>query len=144
MNPTRRDFIGAAIATTAAAAAARPFSPDFASAIDAASAIKSKRISSLELTELAFRRIDQHNPKLNAVILQFREQALARAREADQALAKNQWWGPFHGVPITVKESYGMEGVPATAGVPEYKNFKPQRNAVTIDRILRAGASIIW
>ncbi len=97
----------------------------------------------MELTELAFRRIDQYNPKLNAVILQFREQALARAREADEAIAKKRWWGPFHGVPITVKESYGMEGVPTTAGIPEYKNFKPKRNAVTIDRILHAGAIIV-
>src|SRR5260370_32398070 len=143
MTPTRREFLGAAIATAAASAASRTFSADFATALDAAAAVKAKRISSVELTELAFRRIDSYNPKINAVILQFREQSLARAREADRALAKKEWWGPFHGVPITVKESYGMEGVPTTAGIPEYKNFKPKRNAVTIDRILHAGAIIV-
>jgi amidase len=143
MNPTRREFVGAAIAGAAAAAASSPFSADYATALDAADAIKAKRISSKELTELAFRRIDKYNGKINAVILQFREKALARAREADQALAKKEWWGPFHGVPITVKESYGMEGVPATAGVPEYKDFRPKHNAVTIDRIQRAGAIVI-
>src|SRR6266478_5721452 len=142
MAPTRREFLGAAIATAAASAASRNFSPDFATALEAAAAVKAKRISSVELTELAFRRIDAYNPKLNAVILQFREQSLARAREADRALAKKEWWGPFHGVPITVKESYGMEGVPTTAGVPQYKDFRPKQNAVAIDRILRAGAII--
>jgi amidase len=142
MIATRREFLGAVIATAAASAASRTFSPDFATALEAAAAVKAKRISSLELTELAFRRIDAYNPNLNAVILQFREQSLARAREADRALAKKEWWGPFHGVPITVKESYGMEGVPTTAGVPQYKDFRPKRNAVVIDRILRAGAII--
>src|SRR5258708_34207979 len=120
----------------------RSFSPDFATALDAAAAVKAKLISSLELTELTFRRIDSYNPKINAVILQFREQSFARAREADRALAKKEWWGPFHGVPITVKESYGMEGVPTTAGVPQYKDFRPKGNAVVIDRILRTGAII--
>jgi amidase len=142
MIATRREFLSAAIATAAAGAAPRNPSLDFATALDAAAAVKAKRISSLELTELAFRRIDAYNPKLNAVILQFREQSLARAREADGALARKEWWGPFHGVPITVKESYGMEGVPTTAGVPQYKDFRPQRNAVAIDRILRAGAIV--
>src|SRR6266851_5337130 len=142
MIPTRREFFGTVIASAAASAAPSRFSPEFASALDAAEAIRAKRVSSLELTELAFRRIDGYNPKINAVILQFREQSLARAREADRALAKKEWWGPFHGVPITVKESYGMEGVPTTAGVPQYNDFRPTRNAVVIDRILRAGAII--
>jgi amidase len=142
MTPNRREFLGVAIAGAAASAAPRQFSPDFASALDAAAAIKAKRISSLELTELAFKRVDKYNPKLNAVILQFREQSFARARQADQALAKNNLWGPFHGVPITVKESYGMEGVPTTAGVPQFKDFRPKRNALAVDRILRAGAII--
>src|SRR4030088_406243 len=140
--PTRREFFGTVIASAAVGAAPSQFSPEFASALDAAEAIRAKRVSSLELTELAFSRIDAYNPKLNAVILQFREQSLARAREADRALAKKEWWGPFHGVPITVKESYGMEGVPTTAGVPQYKDFRPKRNAVAIDRIIRAGAII--
>ena len=143
MAPTRREFLGATVAGAVAIAAPQSVSLDFATALDAAAAIKSKRISSVELTELAFRRIDRYNEKLNAVILQFREASLARARAADQALAKKEWWGPFHGVPITVKESYGMEGAPTTAGVPQYKDFRPKRNAVAVDRILNAGAIIV-
>jgi amidase len=150
MTPTRREFLGVTIASTTAMTASTPavaaptaFSPDFATALDAAAAIKAKRISSVELTELAFGRVDRYNPKINAVILQFREASLARAREADQALAKKQWWGPFHGVPITVKESYGMEGVPTTAGLPQYKDFRPKQNAIAVDRILGAGAIVI-
>jgi amidase len=146
MTPTRREFFGATIAAAAStallSAAPSPVTLDFATALDAAAAIKAKRISSVELTELAFRRIDRYNSKINAIILELRQQALARARQADQALAKKQWWGPFHGVPVSVKESYGMEGVPTTAGVPDYKDFRPTKNATAVDRILRAGAII--
>jgi amidase len=141
MTPTRRQFLGAAISS--AAAAPSSFSSDFATALDAAAAIRAKRISSVELTELAFRRIDRYNPKINAVILEFRAASLARAREADQALAKKDWWGAFHGVPITVKESYGIKDVPTTAGVPQYKDFRPKQNAIAVDRISRAGAIVI-
>jgi amidase len=143
MTPSRRQFLGTAISTAAAAAAPSSFSPDFATALDAAAAIRAKRISSVELTELAFRRIDRYNPKINAVILEFRAASLARAREADQALAKKDWWGAFHGVPITVKESYGIKDVPTTAGVPQYKDFRPKQNAIAVDRISRAGAIVI-
>ena len=70
MTLTRRDFLGATIAASLTAGASpSAFSPDFATALDAAAAIKAKRISSLELTELAFRRMDRYNGKINAVIL---------------------------------------------------------------------------
>ena len=101
----------------------------FASATGAAAAIRTKRISSLELTQLALERIDKFNPQLTAVVNLFREQALARAREADAALAAGTWWGPLHGVPITVKESFGIAGVPATAGAPFLRNNRPAEDA---------------
>jgi amidase len=143
MPSSRRQFLSGALSAAAARAAASSSSLDFASALDAAAAIRAKRISAVELTELAFRRLDRFNPKLNAVILQFREQALARARQADQALARKQLWGPFHGVPVTVKETFGMRGVPSTAGVEQYKDFRPKSNAVAVERLLQAGAIVI-
>jgi amidase len=143
MTSTRREFLAAAVSSAAAWAASARFAPDFASALDAAAAVKSRRISAVELTELAFHRLDRYNPKLNAVILQYREQSLARARQADEALARKQSWGPFHGVPITVKETFAVEGSPATAGVPQYKDFRPKFNAVAVERMLHAGAIVI-
>ena len=143
MTLSRRQFLTAAVGATAGRAAAPALSLDFASALDAAAAIRAKRVSSAELTELAFRRLDRFNPKLNAVILSFREQALARAHLADQALARKQSWGPFHGVPVTVKETFSMEGVPTNAGVEQYRDFRPKRSAVVVERLLHSGAIII-
>jgi amidase len=115
----------------------------FASATEAAAAIRSKQISSVELTQLALQRIDRFNPDLNAVVNVLRDQALARAREADAALARGTSWGPFHGVPVTVKESFGIAGVRATAGATFLKNNIPTEDSVPVARLKRAGAILI-
>src|SRR5712692_9422486 len=106
----RRQFLYSGIAALPALAAAKPFDAAFGSARDAAEAIRKKKISSSELTQEMFRRIDRYNPKLNAIIVQLREQALEQAKAADTALARKQVLRPFHGVPITVKESYHIAG----------------------------------
>jgi amidase len=140
----RREFLGAAaMAAGAAAQGATGFDADFGSALGAAEAIRKKRVSSVELVQHAFDHIRKVNSALNAIVLQFPEQALERARSADAAMARGQNWGPFHGVPATVKESYGMEGVPTTAGVIEWKDFKPKKNAVAVERLLGAGAIVV-
>jgi amidase len=79
--------------------------PAFATAVESADAILGRRISATELLNLTFRRVDLHNPKINAIIWQFREQAMARARQADEMLANGKTWGPLHGVPVTIKEA---------------------------------------
>ena len=71
-----------------AAPAARDL--DFATALQAAEAIRTKKVSSVELTERMFTRIDHYNPKLNVFAYQLREDALAQAKKADAALAQNK------------------------------------------------------
>jgi Asp-tRNA(Asn)/Glu-tRNA(Gln) amidotransferase A subunit family amidase len=61
----------------------RDFKPAFASAMESADAIRARRISAIELLNLTFQRIDHHNATINAIVWQSREQALARARQAD-------------------------------------------------------------
>src|SRR4051794_11452040 len=89
-----------------------PHELDFATALQAAEAIRTKKVSSVELTERMFARIDHYNPQLNVFAYQLREDALAQAKKADAALAKSQAsslsLGVFHGVPITVKESFAV------------------------------------
>src|SRR5262249_26926150 len=58
---------------------------------------------------------------------------------ADRALAKGDVWGPLHGVPMTLKESYDVVGLPTTWGMPEHKNNIATRNALAVDRLLGAG-----
>ena len=113
------------------------------SASEAAAAIRGKRVSSVELTRQALERIDRLNPQLNALVQIFRDQALARAREADAAAARNEWWGPLHGVPVTAKESFGIAGAPATAGAPFLRNNLPREDSIPVARLRQAGAVLL-
>jgi len=111
----------------------------FRSARQLASAIRRKKIGCLELLDLYLARVDKHDGALNAVVVRDFERARTRARAADRALAKRDAWGPLHGVPMTVKESYDVAGLPTTWGVPAYKNNIASKNAVVVDRLLEAG-----
>jgi amidase len=116
---------------------------DFASALSAAEAIRAKRVSSLELTRHVFERIDRYNPALNAFAYQLRDEALSQAKKADEALAKGEALGVFHGVAVQVKESFAVAGRPCTWGIPAFKDSQAPRNAVVVDRLLGAGAVLI-
>ena len=120
---------------------------DFASALQAAEAIRTGKISSVELTQRMLARIDRYNPQLNAFAYQLREDALAEAKKADQALARNRSAsaraGLFHGVPITVKESFAVQGHPCTWGIPELKNSKAPKNSEVVSRLLAEGAVLL-
>jgi len=114
-------------------------STPFRSAKDLAAEIRRKKIGCLELLDLYLSRVEKHNPALNAIIATDVEGARKRARAADRALARKQVWGPLHGVPMTIKESYDVVGMPTTWGVPELRDNFPPRNALAVDRLLGAG-----
>src|SRR5882724_3068833 len=116
---------------------------DFASALAAARAIRRGDVSSVELTTHLLGRIQQFNPKINAIVTLTAEAALERARAADEARARGEWWGPFHGVPCTVKDTFEVAGVTTTAGLPTLKSHVPARDAVVVARLRRAGAVVL-
>ncbi|HEY6307196.1 MAG TPA: amidase family protein [Candidatus Angelobacter sp.] len=118
------------------------FDPNFGSALDAAAAIRAKQISSVELTQHTFDRIDAFQPRLNAYVYQLREHALAAAQRADEAPAR-EVTGIFHGVPINVKESFGVQGQPCTWGIPAFKDAKAPMHSVAVRRLLEAGAILL-
>ena len=111
----------------------------FRSAKQLATEIRRKKIGCLELLDLYLARVEKFNPALNAIIASDVEAARKRARAADRALARGTPWGPLHGVPMTIKESYDVVGLPTTWGIPELKDNHPPRNALAVDRLLGAG-----
>lgn len=120
MNMTRRTILAAGVAS-AVASATSSFKPGFATAEESAEAIRLRTISATELLNDVFGRIDRYNPRLNAIILEFREQAIARAKDADEALSRGKRWGPLHGVPVTIKEAFAYKGAPNTWAMPGLK-----------------------
>lgn len=113
------------------------------SAIRLAQGIRSGEITSLALTEACLDRIATINPSLNAVVQLDGEQALARAAAADEALFRDESWGPLHGVPFTIKDSFDTQGIITTWGTPGRANFVPQKDATVVKRLKAAGAILL-
>jgi amidase len=114
----------------------------FAPATRLASLIRRKKIGCLELLEHYLARFEKYNPAVNAIVVTDIAGARKRARAADRALAKGQPWGPFHGVPMTIKESFNIAGLPTTWGIPGQEKTLAKRNAAAVERWLAAGAII--
>lgn len=121
---------------------------DFASALEAANAIRTRRISSVELTERMFARIDRYNPQLNVFAYELRDDAVAQAKKADAALPQGKQpdgksLGVFHGVPITVKESFAVAGHPCTWGFPPLRDSKAPKNSDVVSRLLSDAGAVL-
>src|SRR5918911_1731595 len=111
----------------------------YESAGELARRIRDREISCLELLEHFIARVEQLDSKTNAIPVRDFDRARIRAREADAALAKGEVWGPLHGLPMTVKESYDVAGLKTTWGFPLWKDNVAQTNAVVVERLKRAG-----
>jgi amidase len=115
----------------------------FLPATDLLEMIRERKISSLELVDLYIQRIEEFDPGINAVVARDFEGARRRARDADEAMTKGEGWGALHGLPITIKDSFEVAGMPCTSGAPALKDHNPVRNADLVERMLGAGAIIL-
>lgn len=104
--------------------------------------LRRREIGAVELLRMYLGRVDRLNPQLNAVVVRIDEPALARARAADEALARGENWGPLHGVPVTVKESFDLAGTPTTWGYEALVGNVAARNAFAVQRLVDAGAVV--
>ena len=114
-----------------------------ASVVWLANAIRTKQVSSEEVVQAFLQRIDQVNPRINAVVLLRAEAALADARTADKELHAKNWRGPLHGVPFTVKDSFETAGVISTAGLKGRAAYVPDKDATAVARLRAAGAILL-
>ena len=114
----------------------------FETAIGLSRALAKKEVSALELAEHAIQRIERHDAKINAVCVRDFERAREAARAADAARARGEN-RPLLGIPLTVKESYNVAGLPTTWGIPAQKDFHPKEDALAIVRVKDAGGVIL-
>ena len=91
------------------------------SASELAKKIKSKEISSTELTQTYIDRIEKYDESINSVVVRIFDKALEDANKADKALENGEYWGPLHGLPMTIKESYKIKDTNATWGNEAYR-----------------------
>jgi amidase len=114
----------------------------FKTAVELSAALKAKQVSAVELAQDAIDRIERHDAKINAICVRDFERGLAAAQAADAALARGET-KPLLGLPLTIKESYNIAGLPTTWGFPAQKDFKPAEDALTIVRVKDAGGVIL-
>jgi amidase len=114
----------------------------YGSATALARALRTRKVSAVELLKATLGRVDRINPRLNAIVVDDRERAMAAARTADRLLARGELLGPLHGLPMTVKESFDLAGQPTTHGYgPMRQNIAPA-DALVVQRLKAAGAVI--
>jgi amidase len=114
----------------------------FKTAVELSSALAAKKVSAVELAEDAIGRIERHDAKTNAICVRDFDRGLAAARAADAELARGVK-KPLLGIPMTVKESFNVAGLPTTWGIPAQKDFTPTEDALPITRVKDAGGVIL-
>jgi len=114
----------------------------FRSAEELTTALRAGEVTSVELTDEAIARIERDDKAINAICVPDFDRARAAARDADQARARGED-RPLLGIPVTVKESYNIAGLPTTWGVPAFKDFVPDEDAVQVQRLKAAGAVVL-
>ena len=112
----------------------------FSGASELAALVRDRKIGCLELVDHFIARIERLDGRLNAVVVRDFEKARAQARNLDGASGEG---GALRGVPITVKESYDVAGLPTTWGIPGKETNVPARDALAVERLKAAGAVIL-
>jgi Asp-tRNA(Asn)/Glu-tRNA(Gln) amidotransferase A subunit family amidase len=108
-----------------------------------AALIKSREVSSLELTRMYLARLEKHNAKLNCTVTMLPDVAIAQAKQADAELAAGHDRGPLHGVPWGAKDILSVKGYPTTWGSGAYKDQVFDYDASVVELLREAGAVLL-
>jgi len=105
--------------------------------------VRSRKVSSLELTRLYLDRLKRHDPELQCVISLTEELALSQAEQADREIAAGQYRGPLHGIPWGAKDLLAVDGYRTTWGAKPYESQTIDQTASVVSRLNEAGAVLV-
>jgi amidase len=114
----------------------------FAPASEQIRLLQSREIGAGELLDLYLDRIDRLNAEYNLVVAFDRDRARAAASEIDRRRREGETLGPLAGLPITIKDSYEVTGMPATCGLVPLRHHMPEQDADAVALLRKAGANI--
>lgn len=115
----------------------------FSSIGQLAALIRSRKISSTQLTHLYLSRLKTYGPKLECVVTLTESLALAQAQRADNEIAAGKYRGPLHGIPYGAKDLLATRGYRTTWGSVPYKDQILDEDATVIQRLEKAGAVLV-
>src|SRR5215468_1862120 len=105
--------------------------------------LRAKEISPVELTEAYLDRIQRTDDKIRAYITVTADLARKQARKAEHEIVSGKWRGPFHGVPIALKDLCYTKGILTTGGSKILGAFKPAHDSTVWSRLAKAGAILL-
>ncbi|MCB0663637.1 MAG: amidase [Saprospiraceae bacterium] len=105
--------------------------------------IRTRQVSSLELTQLSLKRLKTYDEKLHCVITLTEALALEQARKADEEIAAGKYRGPLHGIPYGAKDLLSVPGYKTTWGATPYKEQVINETATVIQKLEDAGAVLV-
>jgi len=105
--------------------------------------VRSRKVTSMELTQMYLARLKKYGPRLECVITLTEELALAQAKRADQEISAGAYRGPLHGIPWGAKDLLATKGAKTTWGAMPYKDQMINLDATVVERLERAGAVLV-
>lgn len=105
--------------------------------------IKTRKITSVELTKYFLERLKKYSDTLHCVITFTEERALKQAEKADDEIAHGMYRGPLHGIPYGIKDLFAVDGYRTTWGAAPYKNQVINQDATVVKRLDSAGAVLV-
>lgn len=114
-----------------------------APAYEIAKRVRAREVSASEVTRSVLARLDQVNPKINAVVARTDEEALVQAEEIDRLVVQGQDPGLLAGVPVTIKENIDQIGYATTNGLRLQENLIATEDSPVVSNFLKAGAVIV-
>jgi len=105
--------------------------------------IRTKQVTSVELTGMYLGRLKRYGPKLECVVTLTEDLAMQQARRADAEIAAGTYRGPLHGIPYGAKDLLSVKGYPTTWGAPPYKDQVFGEDATVIKKLENAGAVLV-
>src|ERR1041385_1425688 len=115
----------------------------FATVPQLAELIRTRKISSVELTKMYLSRLKKYGPKLLCVVTLTEEVALKQAQDADNDLKRGKYRGPLHGIPWGAKDLFATKGTPTTWGAEPYRDQMIDYDATVVERLREAGAVLL-
>jgi Asp-tRNA(Asn)/Glu-tRNA(Gln) amidotransferase A subunit family amidase len=115
----------------------------FATLTQLAELVRTRQVTSTELTKIYLARLKQYGPKLLCVVTLTEELALQQAAEADREIKAGKYRGPLHGIPCGIKDLFATKGIKTTWGAEPFREQMIDYDATVVERLRKAGAVLV-
>ncbi|HLG17818.1 MAG TPA: amidase [Blastocatellia bacterium] len=115
----------------------------FCTAVELAELVRTKKVSSIEMTRMYLARLKRYGPKLNCIVTLTEDLALKQAEQADREIRRGKYRGPLHGIPWGAKDLFATKGIRTTWGAEPFRDQMIDYDATVVERLRDAGSVLV-